>query len=176
MPDEKYLEALKLSVDMEKKGQKFYEEVAAKTKNELGKKVFLLLAKDEFGHIDAIRKFNKQLLHESELPDVEKLISREHRKGDEEIFKRPPEELKDKAGVDANDLKAYNVAMKMEKDGYDFYKECLEGATDDKVKKMFQFLIEEESMHYQLLQDTYFYLAHPADWFAGQERPIFEGG
>jgi rubrerythrin len=176
MSDEKYVEALKWSVDMEKKGCRFYEQVAAKTNNELGKKVFLAMAKDETLHLEAIIKFNQKLLREAELPDMEELITREHKKGDESIFKKIPGQLENKAGVDADDLKAYNIAMQMEKDGYEYYKECLDEATDDMVKKLFRFLIEEESTHYQLLMDTYLYLAHPADWFAGQERPIFEGG
>jgi len=176
MPDEKYMEALKISIEMERKGNKFYKSVAAKTKNELGKKVFSAMAKDEMEHIEAIKEFSKKLLKEKELPDIENLITRKHRKGDESIFKMPVKELKEKAGIDADDLKAYSIAMKMEKEGYEYYRECLQGATDEKVKKLFQFLIEEESMHYQLLQNTFQYLSHPQDWFAEQERPIFEGG
>lgn len=175
MADEKYLEATKLAIDMEKKGQKAYSDMAARSKNELGKKVFSYLAKDEIAHIEAIKEFSAKIAGGKDLPDVEKLVAREHHKGDSAIFNRPLGELKDKAGIDASDLKAYKIAMQTEKDGYDFYKECLEGATDEMVKKLFKFLIEEESTHYQILQDTYQYLAHPADWFAQQERPILEG-
>ena len=176
MADEKYLEALKMAIGMERKGQKAYSEMAARSRNQLGMKVFAYLAKDEIAHIEAIKEFSVKLAGGRILPDVEKLVTREHHKGNETIFNRPLEELKDSAGIGAGDLKAYKTAMQTEKDGYEFYKECLEGATDEMVKKLFTFLIEEESSHYQILQDTYQYLAHPADWFAKQERPIFEGG
>jgi len=176
MMENEYLEMLKTALEAEKKGQEFYEEVSKNTNNELGKKVFYFLAKDELAHIYAIKEFSKKLIGNEVLPDVQKVITRPHSKADESIFNRSVKELKEQVGVDRDDLSAYKIAKKIEREGYNFYKEALLNATDDKVRKLLQFLIEEESMHYKLLEESYDYLAHPADWFANEERPIFEGG
>jgi len=89
MADEKYLEALKMAIGMERKGQKAYSDMAARSRNQLGMKVFAYLAKDEIAHIEAIKEFSVKLAGGRILPDVEKLVTREHHKGNETIFNRP---------------------------------------------------------------------------------------
>ena len=76
---------------------------------------------------------------------------------------------------EADELAAYKVAMKMENDGYDFYKKTLESIKDPNVKELYKFLLFEEEKHFELVSNTYEYLKNPASWFAGEERPIVEG-
>lgn len=175
MSDQRYLEEMKKAIEMEINGQKFYLEMEGKTKNALAKKVFSSLAKDEQDHTNAIKKFSENILGNNDLPDMGTVITRDHKQGDESVFGVSPRQLGQKAGLEDSDIGGYRIAMQMERDGYNFYKECRDRASDEKIKKLFQFLIEEESAHYQALDESYEYLTHPDDWFAREERPIFEG-
>lgn len=72
-------------------------------------------------------------------------------------------------------LKAYEIAMKMENEGYAFYKKMFESSTDQDLKDLYKFLLDEEETHYELISSTYKYMKDPQSWFAENEEPIVEG-
>ena len=45
------VDAIKMAIQLEKDGRAFFEEAAQKTENQLGKKMFEKLAKDEIDHL-----------------------------------------------------------------------------------------------------------------------------
>jgi rubrerythrin len=91
------------------------------------------------------------------------------------IFGRRERELMRDISADADELKAYEIAMEMENAGYDFYKKMLASAEDEDVKELYRFLISEEETHFELVSSTHQYLKDPAAWFAKEEKPIVEG-
>lgn len=168
-------EALSASIEMEKKGREFYLKAAKGVSNELGKNVFEALADDETRHIAAIREYCELIAKKNRTPALCAVMPR-HKKIEERIiFGRRELELLRKISSQADELKAYEVAMEMENKGYDFYKKTLNSTTDANARELYGFLLSEEEAHYRLLSDTYKYIKNPAAYFAKEEKPIVEG-
>jgi len=162
------IEALKTSLQMEETGRKFYLEVAENSSNDMSKKVFNALAEDELRHAEAIKKF-------AETPDLKSAMPEHQNIEDRLLFGQRAKDRMKEINTSDDELKAYETAMKLETDGYNFYKKYYENLSDANARELFNFLLTEESTHYKILQDTYQYLKNPKDWFSEQEKPIIEG-
>ena len=163
------------SIKMEEDGRELYLKAAKECKNELGKRVFEALADDETRHIVAIKGYCEHILKNDKTPQLCKVMPR-HKSIDERLIfgKRELEMLKNTI-VNADELKAYEIAMKMENEGYAFYKNAHENATDPDIKELYEFLLTEEESHFEMISSTLEYLKDPAAWFASQEKPMVEG-
>jgi len=175
---EQLTKAVKMALDMENKGYDLYIKAANETKNPLGKNTLEAIAKKEVEHMKAIEEFARSLKGED--PEIEATINRVAPTNRKKYYNIPIMKNLEKAlGEEIkkdNDLeKAYNTAMQLERDAYDFYKKISDDTKDPKAKKLFQFLMQEENNHYELLQETLMYLDRPGDWFKEQERWIVEG-
>jgi rubrerythrin len=60
--------------------------------------------------------------------------------------------------TDFNDIEAYKLACKIEKDGIYFYKKLKENSDDKGIKEMFDFLIAEENNHLKFFEDCLYEL------------------
>ncbi len=60
--------------------------------------------------------------------------------------------------TDFNDIEAYRLACKIEKDGIYFYKKLKEASENPKVKEMLDFLIKEENKHLKFFEDCLYEL------------------
>lgn len=62
--------------------------------------------------------------------------------------------------VDFNEIEAYKIALKIEKDGIDFYQKLLNklGAENGKCRKIISFLIDEERAHLKFFEESLFRL------------------
>jgi rubrerythrin len=162
-------EALKTALDFEKKGYGIYTEAAAKTENQVVKRTFEYLAKEEINHIREVEEFIDR-----HSPDVQL-------KGDmlPEVKKKFREiigGLEEKTELSDSDIEAHEAGLEFEKNAYRFYKEQLEKAHDEKAKKFFKFLMEQEEAHYELIEKAYDYIKNPEGWYAEEEGWIEEGG
>ncbi|NQT46970.1 MAG: ferritin family protein [Candidatus Omnitrophica bacterium] len=173
--DKKSIEVLSISLEMEKKGYDFYMKAANKSTNELGKKTFAALAEDEKRHAEAIEKYQESISGGKASPQLKTAVASHKNIKERLLFgKSEAERLKD-LSVDADELKAYDVAMQLEKDGRDYYKKALESLEDEKVKDLYKFLISEEEAHFDIIFRTAEYLKDPGGWFAKEEGHFFEG-
>lgn len=162
-------QALHTALEFEQKGHNIYEEAAKNTENELVRRTFSYLAKQEVFHINEIKKY------------IEKNVSEVNLGGDsaeatQEFFLTTVDEFKQ--GVDKvsdNDLNAYRKGLELEEQSYDFYRRQFELATDDKAKKFFTFLMEQENAHYELLKKGMDYVMDPVSFYAREENWNFEG-
>ena len=170
------LKALKTSLEMEEIGYKFYTQTVTKAKDLITKRTFRLLAKDEINHREAIKKFYEESSLKESHPSAISLIKKHKSGRPKYIFLKPLTSLRKGASVSRDQLEAYEFAMNLEKDGYNFYKRCLSNTKGVDAKRLFEFLIGQESEHFALLQKTYNYLKNPEHWFLEEERPIVEGG
>ncbi|MFC1559944.1 ferritin family protein [Candidatus Margulisiibacteriota bacterium] len=162
--------SLQAAISMEQKGYELYKSAADKTSNKLGKEILEAIAKKELDHIAAIEKFS------SDIGAATKSINPKNKEDYIlPIVENLRGELEDKVKSDSDLAKAYEVAMGMERESYALYKKLLGEAKDPKAKKFFEFLMGEETTHYELLQETLEYLNHPGDWFKEQEKWIVEG-
>jgi len=158
-------EALNTALDLEKEGYDVYMSAAKKTGNKFGRATLEAIAKKELDHIKAIENYSK---------NIDAAISMINPR-DKKYYIRPiMEAIKSNLdSVPSKDLeleKAYKIAMGLEQRSYDLYKRLASEAENAQVKKFFEFLMGEENIHFELLQETLEYLDKTGDWFREQER------
>jgi rubrerythrin len=153
------MEAIKMAIQIEKDGKKYYEEAASKTNNELGKKMFESLAKDEMVHLETFQKMFDTIAGKEEW--------RELAEGSPKVGKVPifDEEVSEKSKPDTNDIDALRVALDNERDSIELYKKASEEIKDSLARKIFTKIREEEEYHYDLLQAQKDHLTKSGFWF-----------
>lgn len=171
---EKFLDMLRQAIEAEKEGYKVYADTCVKMTDELTKKTFQALAEDEKRHIKALNEFYKSHCQAKLCPSVKELFKKSHNQARKTIFSKHLKIIK-VLKPDAKALKAYDLAMELEKEGYDLYFNALKEAKTEDEKKLLDFLIEEENAHYKLLEENKEFMENPEEWFLKQEKPIVEG-
>ena len=162
-------EALALSIEMEKEGYSFYKKTAENAADEMTKDVFEFLAKEELKHIDAIKTYYDAEIANSKV-DIASIKGSQAHEDAKKAILNLFEGLDKKVPVDKPDLEAYRFARDFEKNGERFYREAASEATDPNVIKLFEFLVEEELRHFQMIDDSLAYLENPAEWFHRLEK------
>lgn len=169
---QKSLEALALALRTEEEGYKLYKSGADQSKNEVVKKIFQQLFKDELMHMDLIKRFYSVLNESggwSQLSDDEKNyrgIAGEIKT----IFSQALQEVKAGQGEVSNkDLEVYQKAIEFEKKGVLMYTKLYDENSDQKAKKFYAFLRDMEQEHADVLDNAYQYLKDPDNWYLQQE-------
>jgi len=65
---------------------------------------------------------------------------------------------------DASDLEALLFALKIENDSFDLYAEQARQATDPNAKRLYEYLVDAERTHFNLLMANYESLNSRAGW------------
>jgi len=174
---QKFVKPLNIALKMEEDGYDFYRNEASKSQSDIVKGVFDSLAREELRHIGIIRNHVESLSDAGKWPPIEDLI--DSRRGLTEEVKTVFEEAAKKSGkvmkIDADAIHAYKRGVDLERKTYDYYKNLLDKSTTPDERGFYSFLTEQENWHYRILSETVEYLEHPLDWFAGEEKPMFEG-
>ena len=165
------MNALEMALKMETDAVQFYTEASQKAKFSVGKKMFLAVAADEERHHDMIAQIIKGL-HVTP-KDVSPL------KNVKSIFETMKNEMTKKIEASTDEVEAFKIAMRMEKEGIEYYEKAMTKSMKPKEKEFLALLINEEKQHYAIFSDTYEYLAKTGRWFLWEESPIrsmVEGG
>ncbi|MBN2566736.1 ferritin family protein [Candidatus Woesearchaeota archaeon] len=161
-------EAMQKALAFEKKGHGIYMEAAKATANPVVNKTFTYLAEQELRHVEAIEDYLKTGdLHAEALGDDEERTA--------EFFTMTTEEFKERTALSADDVKAHETALHLEKESYDFYAEALADAEGQATKDFLVFLMEQENAHYKLISRAYEYVSDPVSFHAQHEGWLFEG-
>jgi len=162
------MDALEMAMKMETDAIAFYSKAAKKTRYPAGKKMFLAVTEDEKRHLDMISQIVKGLnvTHK----DVSPL------KNVKTVFEAMKDEMMKKVEATADELEAFEIAMRMEKEGKAFYEKTLARAKSAKEKELLKRLIAEEEQHYAIFANTHQFLSDTGNWFMWEERGIVEGG
>jgi rubrerythrin len=162
------MKALEMAVKMENDAVEFYKKCAEKTNSPIGKKMFLSIAEDEMYHAAcAMDVLNGKKFKPPSTSPKQDMKS---------IYEKSKAELLQKASADASDIEALTIAMKMEKEGYEFYKKSAEAAASAEEKALFSCLANDEQEHFTIFQNTCSLLSDTSNWFMWEERVIYEGG
>jgi rubrerythrin len=161
---------LEFALDFEAKGTSMYLELAKKTINPLGKKLFYSLAMEEVAHAQKIDEISMKLksqtgassLGDPALPGVEEQLK--------EFFKNASKQELSKG---SEDIKGYELAMEMERKGYKTYNDFMVNAKSDTEKQFFQALLGEEKKHLEALSNVYNYLTKTGDWLQEEESKVW---
>ncbi|MBZ0157918.1 MAG: ferritin family protein [Alphaproteobacteria bacterium] len=161
------MNSVELAIKMETDAIKFYREAAERTRNAVGKKMFLSVAEDEKRHIEILSRHLEGLdltvRQASPLKNVRT------------IFEEMKESMMQRVEATPDELEAFRVAMDMEKEGKSFYERAVAAAPTEKERKLFEILVREEEEHFFIFQNTYSFLSDTGNWFMWQEHSIVEG-
>jgi len=160
-------EALTMALGFEKKGRKLYEEVSASTSNEIVKRTFSYLARQEDFHVQEIRKY-------MDGKGIE--LSGDGQHETRQFFMATIEEYRQKASLSHDDITAHETALELERQSHNFYHQQYLVAKEPEIKQFFEFLMKQEKAHYELLDKTLQYIRDPVSFFQKSEDSIFEGG
>ena len=154
---------LQQALELETRGSEFYTEAAERTIDLTGKEMLLSLADDEVLHqkvlqrqIDALGQGEGWVLPEG-IPEVDADLS-------SPLFPAGKVELEKAIRPDASDLDALLFALKIENDSFALYSEQAQKVTDANAKRLYEYLVDAERAHFNLLMSNYESLNSKAGW------------
>jgi rubrerythrin len=161
------MSSVEIALKMELDAVEFYSKCAEKTKSPIGKKMFLSIADDERHHVACANKVVRGLGF-----DPSKNTPKQNMKT---IFESNKNILSQKVTATTDDLEALTIAMKMEKDGVEFYRKAAAEASTPEEKAFFECLIKDEEEHYAIFENAHSLLSDTSNWFMWDEHAIYEG-
>ena len=159
------MDVLQFALDMELEGERYYRGQAEKFADTPLKPVFDLLAKDEAKHAGIIR--GKMDGTAYELKADEQLSDRESLFNGLKDYKPLAEQKPDQAEL-------YRSALEIEQKSIDLYTDLRGKAEDAQTQALFDFLIQEETRHRQILEDMYRFVNRPNEWVESAEFGLRE--
>lgn len=161
------MNAIEIAIKMEKDAISFYSEAAEKTGNPVGKKMFMTITEDEKRHLELLSQIFKGV--DITIRDISPM------KEIKTVFEKMKDEMMQQVEATTDELEAFNIAMKMEKEGMEFYIKTASEAKTEKEKTLFERLVKEEQQHYDIFANTYDFLKDTGNWFMWDEHSIVEG-
>lgn len=149
-----------LAMEMEKDGEKYYRQLAEKTKNSGLKNILGMLAEDEVKHFQVLQKLKDSIKVE--------LLSTPILSGSKNIFQQLHED-KNWDDIPVNQIDLYKKAREIETKSFNFYMEKARAHTDPTTKKMFFLIAEEEKRHEFLLDHLIQFVSRPQTWLENAE-------
>jgi rubrerythrin len=172
MEDKNRIDALEVALNNETSERDFYLAHARKTKNPLGKSMFLMIADDELEHYERLKELHEKLKSTGLWPASLPLSVKQTR------VKELIDGLNDPgnaAGSSEDDLEAIQVATAFEAKGAEFYARLRDESADERQKAFFALLAGIEREHYLVLKDAEDYLKDPGGWLRRTERGSLDG-
>lgn len=161
------MNAMDIAKKMETDAIKFYSEAAKITAYPAGRKMFETIVEDEKRHLEIVTKLIEGLdVHMKDVHPFENIKT---------VFEKMKDEMMDKVAATSDELEAFKIAMKMEKEGLEFYTKLAGEAETEKEKMLIEKLINEEQQHYNIFANTYDFLNDTGNWFMWDEHSIVEG-
>jgi len=160
-------DAIETAIKMETDAITFYGEAAHKTSHPFGKEMFRGFIKDETRHLKMLQDIFKGVDADIELVRPKDSIKT--------VFSMLKDEMMQRVKIMDNEMEAVSIALKFEKEGFDFYKDSAAKAESPKEKELFEKLSIEENDHYTILLETQKFLENTGQWYMYEERGIVEG-
>lgn len=161
MSEQEVLKAFKMGMETEFKGLETYLHYARMTKDETGKNMFIILAKDELEHYRILERALGKMQVDGNLSGIEI---------PESITQRVTPRLKDRdsrikgeSGVDQ--VNALTTALDQERRSIELYRQQLSKAINPDARNTFKQLMEMEEAHYDLIQAELDSINETGFWF-----------
>lgn len=147
------------AIKMEKDGEQFYRDLAARTANTGVRNILTMLADEEVKHAEAIRAIQNEE-HETKPADV--LAAAKN------IFQRM-KEFGEEFKTDTKEAEVYRQAMEIEDKSVNFYLDRADQVKLPRQKQLFLKLAEEEKKHYRLMENLTDFVSRPRQWLENAE-------
>jgi rubrerythrin len=165
--------ALQVALNNEMKEHEFYLKNAERTKNPVGKAMFLQIGGEELEHYERLKQLHANWEKDKKWPATVPLKVKDTPVKD--VLKNAAQKAPKTVKGDADDLKAIRIAIEFEGKGAEYYAKLREESSDPQEKAFFNLLANIEHEHYVSLKDTEEYLTDPVSWFRTKERTHVDG-
>jgi len=173
MDEDQRLDALEVALNNEMKEREFYLNHADKTRNPVGRAMFIQIADDELEHYERLKDLHAKWRTKDTWPETIPLTVKQTNV--QTLLKDLIRKVEDMPGADDDDLEAIEVATRFEAKGAEMYTELSSASTDPKEKAFFALLAGIEREHFLSLKDTEEYLKDPSSWFTRKEHHGLDG-
>ena len=153
-------EAIKLEIN----GQAFFNQAAALTHNELGKKMFVRLAQEEVKHLEAFSRMFSEIIKSD---DWTKQVRSEHLKGPSAVIQELTDRLR--RAERQSEIEALRIGMELETKAVDFFTKSAKSMDDPTAREIFERIADEERFHYDLLLAQYDSVTGSGFWLDSAE-------
>jgi len=167
-------DALKLALQMEIDGKKFYSLTAQESTNRVGKDLYSWLADQEALHYKRFEEIYAELTADKGWPAA--MVNHAQPVKPGTLFSGLIREAAKPAGTGAAEIGSADMAIEMELKSRDYYRQRAGKASSDSEKKFFEAIASEEQGHYLALIDYREYMIDPDGWFTRTEHHLLEGG
>jgi rubrerythrin len=148
---------------------RFFEHAAERTRNPIGKKMFLSMMEDEKEYGESFRCDAEGL--GIRLSDVAHIVKKMMT-----FFERNGKALLEKIKATTDEVEAVSIAMEMEKKNIELCEKLSKKVRNPRAKAFFDGLVKEERQLYALFANTGLFLSDPDIWFMSDEHSIMDGG
>ncbi len=170
--DSALVEAVNFAIQLENDGIEFFLKAAARTKNQLGKVMFLSFVEDEKEHIRRIKMMTAGLIEPESAAAAREYSSPRDRL--KTIFKDMQSVITDEVHTEASDLDAIKISLNIERKVYKFYEVAAKESFSVREKELYKFLAKEEIIHFQILKNAYTHLSNIANWNVKRHGKTYE--
>ena len=149
MKDSVALDILKNAILLERRGKAFYTKVAEQTSSEAARQFFQMMADEEDSHIKILSDQFKAYMENNKF-GLEKPAYTPSGSFSAKVL---TDEMKKQISAADFEAAAVAAAMNMEKKAITLYSERSETASDEEEKAVYQWLVDWEKTHLQLLSE-----------------------
>jgi rubrerythrin len=145
---------------MEKDGEDYYRECAAKSASAGLSGILLMLAEAEVTHHELFRRMKKR--EEAVLPDSALLDQVKN------VF-IGIREREGAAGARSSEVELYRKALELERKSWEFYGSAADQAASPAEKLLFERIAVEERRHYRIVEGIIDFVSRPEQWLENAE-------
>ncbi len=153
------MDIFEFAIQMERDGEQYYREMAAKTSHPGLQSIVLMLADDEKKHARIVSEL------QSAIPDMPSTTVLDSAKN---IFQQM-KQFGGEIDLSGDQEQLYRDAMVLEERSISFYLDRADQVRQPEQKTLFKRLAEEERKHYRLLQDLADFVRRPKTWLENAE-------
>jgi rubrerythrin len=154
------LDVYRFAMQMERDGEAYYRECAAKTASTGLRRILLMLADAEVAHFELFRRM--QAREEAVLPDSA-LLDRARN-----VFAEIRAQ-EGASGARASEVELYRKAQELERRSWELYGGHAEHAASPGERLIFERLAVEERRHYRILEGIIDFVSRPDQWLENAE-------
>jgi rubrerythrin len=159
------MDVLQYALDMELDGERYYRRQAETYADTPLKPVFDTLAKDELKHAEIVRGRMEGTAYQLKASEAQ--FSRKNLFQGMKDYVPLVKDNPDQAAL-------YHEALELEQRSIDLYTDIRSKSADAQTLEMLDFLIREESRHYQILEDVFRFVNRPNEWVESAEFGLRE--